>query len=134
MNEQIENQNVTEVTENKHENTQVFPEALPNAGLVLTLGILSIPFCCCFPLSLPLGITAWVMGAKGVAKYKENPEAYTKGSYSNMNTGKITAIVGVVLTVLFLIYLVYSTMKGIEALGGWDAYMEEVQRQMEQYQ
>lgn len=106
--------------------TPGFQESIPNAGLTLTLGILSIPFCCCFPISLPLGIIAWVMGNKGLARYKEDPKAFTAASYSNVSTGRITAIVGVVLTILFLVYLIVSTMIGIEQFGGWDAYMEKV--------
>ncbi len=68
-----------------------FQENLPNSGLVLTLGILSIvlTFCCCGPVALPLPIIGWVMGHKGVTTYKENPEAYTRSSYNNMNAGKI---------------------------------------------
>ncbi len=108
----------------------IVKEPLPNAGLVLTLGILSIPFCCCFPISLPLGIIAWVMGHRGLTEYKENPEAYTRSSYSNMNTGKITAIIGVVLTILYWSYNIYSIIK----MGGWDVYMDTVRQMTEQYQ
>ncbi len=132
MNEQIENQNVTEVTENKHENAQVFPEALPNAGLVLTLGILSIvlTLCCCGPFAIPLPIAGWILGQKGVSRYKENPDKYTRSSYSNMNAGRICSIIGVVLFVLSLIWIFYS----IQAIGGWNAYMEQIQQAVEQYQ
>ncbi len=129
MEEQKEYKVVEATVENQ--GTQIgFQENLPNAGLVLTLGILSIPFCCCFPISLPLGIVAWIMGHNGVAKYKENPETYTRSSFSNMNAGKICAIVGVVLTVLYLAYTIFS----ISAMGGWDAYMETIQEAMEQAQ
>ncbi len=129
MEEQKEYKVVETTVENQ--GTQVgFQENLPNAGLVLTLGILSIPFCCCFPIGLPLGIIAWIMGHNGVAKYKEDPEAYTRSSFSNMNAGKICAIVGVVLTVLYLVYVIFS----ISAIGGWDAYMEKIQEAMEQAQ
>lgn len=108
----------------------IFQENLPNSALVLTLGILSIPFCCCFPLSLPLGIVAWVMGTKGKANFEKNPSQYTRSSYSNMNAGRVCGIVGVVLTVLYLAYTFYQ----INAMGGWDAYMEIFQSAMEQAQ
>ncbi len=124
----MENYEVIEQTVDGNQNG--LKEDLPNSTLVLILGILSIPFCCCFPISLPLGIIAWVMGHKGVSEYKENPEAYTRSSYSNMNAGKITAIVGVVLTVLYLALSIYNIMK----MGGWDAYTETIRQAMEQYQ
>lgn len=116
------------------ETTQpLFQEALPNAGTALTLGILSMLFCCCGPISLPMGIIAWVMGNKGKAKYQENPNAYTPSSFSNMNAGRVCGVVGVVLSVLFLIYMVVSMWYGIQEMGGWDAYWEKIQEAAEQY-
>lgn len=121
---------VVNQAEEQTTNRVVFQESLPNSGLVLTLGILSIPSCCCFPIGLPLGIIAWVIGNKGVAKYKKEPELYTRSSFSNLNAGRVTAIVGVVLAVLYLIMAVYR----ITSMGGFDAYMETVREMSEQYQ
>ncbi len=131
MEEQKEYKVVEATVENQ--GTQIgFQENLPNSGLVLTLGILSIvlTLCCCGPFALPLPIIGWIMGHKGVTIYKENPEAYTRSSYSNMNAGKICSIIGLILAILYIVYLFFS----ISAIGGWDAYMETIQEAMEQIQ
>lgn len=130
MEEQKSYEPVVEQAEEQPTNSAIFQESLPNSGLVLTLGILSIPFCCCFPISLPLGIIGWVMGNKGVSKYNQNPNAYTRSSYSNLSAGRVTAIVGVVLTVLYLTMAIYNIIQ----LGGLEAYMETVKEMAEQYQ
>lgn len=94
------------------------------------MGILSILMsCCCGPLALIPAIIGWVLGHKGVRTYKENPSRYAKSSYGNMNAGKITSIIGFILTIIALIATYYS----IQSLGGWDAYVETVQEAMEQY-
>lgn len=113
-------------------NNPIVQETLPNAAGVLALGILSIvsAVCCCgflFPLSLALGIIGWVMGNKGLSLYKEAPESYTRSSYSNLNAGRICSIIGVVLSILLIVYLYVS----ISSMGGWDAYMEEMQTAIE---
>lgn len=119
---------------NKEQVSQtVFQEPLSGAGTVLTLGILSMLFCCCGPISLPLGIIAWVRGNKERALYRENPALYTESSYSNLNAGRVCGIVGVVLSVLFLIYIITSTWFSIQSLGGWDAYLEMIKEAADQY-
>jgi cytochrome bd-type quinol oxidase subunit 2 len=98
-------------------------QKLPNATAVLILGIFSILTCCCYGvLGLILGIVALVLAKKDLALYAENPELYD--NYSNLNTGKILAIIGIVLSALYLIYTVYLfTVMGTEG-------MEEMQREM----
>ncbi|MUH36291.1 DUF4190 domain-containing protein [Zobellia amurskyensis] len=75
---------------------------LPNATLILVFGILSIVTCCCYGiLGLIFGIVALVLANKATAIYQLNPENYT--DYGNVKTGKILAIIGIVLSVLYLI-------------------------------
>ncbi|SIT10119.1 hypothetical protein SAMN05421766_11026 [Zobellia uliginosa] len=74
---------------------------LPNATLILVFGILSIVTCCCYGiLGLIFGIVALVLANKATSIYQENPENYT--DYGNVKTGKILAIIGIVLSVLYL--------------------------------
>ncbi|MAZ72572.1 MAG: hypothetical protein CMC70_05445 [Flavobacteriaceae bacterium] len=102
-------------------------QKLPNATLILVLGILSIPFCCCFTGvgGLVFGIITIVLAKKATAVYQENPELYT--GYQNVKTGKLLAIIGIVLSALTLItYLVF--------LFFYPNVLEEYQRNaMEQY-
>lgn len=47
-----------------------------------------------------------------------------------MKTAKIVAAVILVINILYLIYTIYS----IQQMGGWDAYMETVNKMMEEMQ
>lgn len=91
-------------------------QKLPNSTLVLVLGILSILTCCCYGvLGLILGIIALVMANKATAMYVENPEQYS--GYQNVKTGKILAIIGIILNVLYLCYVIFLfTTIGMEGI------------------
>ena len=107
-------------------------QKLPNATAVLILGILSILTCCCWGIiGLALGIITLVLAKKDTALYLENPELYE--GYSNINTGKILAIIGIVLSSIYLIFTIYmkvnytdEEMKGIQ-----ENLMEKLQHQQE---
>ncbi len=79
---------------------------LPNATLVLILGIASILTCCCYGIvGLTLGIIALIFAKKDVKLYKENSELYL--DYSNLKIGKVLAIIGIVLSSIYLLFTVY---------------------------
>ena len=81
-------------------------QKLPNATAVLVLGILSILTCCCWGvIGLILGIVALVLAKKDLALYVANPEQYE--GYSNINTGRVLAIIGIVLSSIYLVANVY---------------------------
>ena len=81
-------------------------QRLPNSTLILVLGILSILTCCCYGvLGLILGIIAMVMANKATAMYMENPEQYT--GYQNVKTGKILAIIGIIINLMYLGWVIY---------------------------
>ncbi|MCL6265316.1 CCC motif membrane protein [Flagellimonas myxillae] len=102
-------------------------QKLPNSTLILVFGIVSIVTCCCYGvLGLIFGIIALVLANKATKLYMENPENYD--GYSNVKTGKILAIIGIVLNVLYLGYTIFlfSTI-GMEGI-------QEMQREiLEQY-
>lgn len=86
---------------------------LPNATLVLVMGILSIVGCCCYGLfGLIFAIIALVMANKDTNLYNMNPNAYTASSFSNIKTGKILAIIGLVLSVLSIVYSIIMLVSG----------------------
>ena len=102
-------------------------QKLPNATLILVFGIISIVTCCCYGvLGLIFGIIAMVMAKKATATYMENPEQYT--GFKNVKTGKILAIIGIILNVIWLGYLIY-----IYATLGAEGVMNMNQDMMEQY-
>ena len=81
-------------------------QKLPNASAVLILGILSILTCCCWGLiGLILGIVALILAKKDTALYIENPDLYQ--GYSNVNIGKVMAIIGIFLSSVYLLFMLY---------------------------
>lgn len=92
-------------------------QPLPNSTLILVLGIISIVLCCCYGIGIILAIIALVMANSATKTYMENPELYT--GYSNVKTGKILAIISLVLNLLFIAYIVF-----IFATVGYDGILE----------
>ena len=88
-------------------------QKLPNATVVLVLGILSILTCCCWGIiGLILGIVALILAKKDIILYNENPELYD--GYSNINTGRVLAIIGIVLSSLYLVFTIYMKINDTE--------------------
>lgn len=103
-------------------------QTLPNSTGILVLGILSVVTCCCYGIiGLILGIIALVLAKKATEMYKENPENYT--GFSNVSTGKILAIIGIVLNVIFIGYIIWIiSFLGIEALSNPELLQERIQQ------
>lgn len=77
-------------------------QKLPNATLVLVLGILSIIGCCCYGVpGVLLGVITIIVANKELKTYNENPEIYTDAG--NVKAGRIMAIIAVILSVLFIL-------------------------------
>lgn len=99
-------------------------QELPNSTLILVFGILSIIGCCCYGIvGLVFGIIAILMAQKATNIYNENPEMYN--GYQNVKTGKILAVIGIVLSALVLIIGIVSLI----ILGGLEG-IQEMQREM----
>ena len=107
-------------------------QQLPNSTLILIFGILSIIGCCCYGvLGIIFGIIALVMAKRATEIYNAEPELYT--GYQNVKTGKILAIIGLVLSATSLIssivmLIMYGGVEGIYEL------QEEMMREMQQNQ
>ncbi len=79
-------------------------QTLPNAGGVLTLGILSLIFIGL--LGLIMGIISVSLSGKALEAYRMNPDKYTESSYKNVNAGKICGIIGMSISGLALIIII----------------------------
>ncbi|WP_062055148.1 CCC motif membrane protein [Aquimarina longa] len=102
-------------------------QTLPNSTIILIFGILSILGCCCYGIpGIILAVIAIVLSKKAATIYNQNPELY-KG-YQNVKTGKILAIIGLVLSIIYLIYVIF-----LFATLGYEGILEMQKGMMEQY-
>ena len=67
-----------------------------------------------------------VLAAKASKVYNENPDLYT--GYNNVKTGRILAIIGIILNILFIAYIawIYITF-GWEAMQDPEALQEAIE-------
>jgi len=94
---------------------------LPNATAVLVLGIFSVVGCCCYGVpGLIAGLIGLMLYKKDKALYIQNPSQYS--NYSNLNTGRILCIVGLVLSAIYIIGMIILLIT-----GGWEAYMQRME-------
>ena len=94
-------------------------QKLPNATLILIFGILSILSCCCYGfVGIVFGVIAIVLANKATKIYLETPEDYT--GYQNVKTGKILAIIGIILCAIYLLFVV-----GIVFMFGWEIFQDQ---------
>ncbi|MDR0543654.1 MAG: hypothetical protein LBH19_15810 [Dysgonamonadaceae bacterium] len=82
---------------------------LPNATVVLVLGIISIVGCCCTYgiIGIVCGIIAIAMAKSASDLYVANPQKYTESSYKNVNAGKICAWIGLIPSVLYIVFIIF---------------------------
>ena len=112
-------ENNQEIT-NQPQDSQI---PLPNASVVLVLGIVSIVLCWCHGIiGLIIAIVALFLANKDLALYNQNPEMYTPSSYSNLKSGRTIAIIGLVLAGVFLFFLIIGLLfLGLNfAMFPWD--------------
>jgi hypothetical protein len=101
-------------------------QKLPNSGGILAMGIISIvAFCCCWGVvGIVLGIIAIVMSVNAERTYREDPDLFTIGSYKNMRAGKITAIIGLSISVIWAIAQIIILASGAEFFDINDSIQE----------
>lgn len=106
---------MTDYTQPQPDNMSQPQVSLPNATAVLILGIIGILTCCCYGGGAILSIIALVLASKDMKLYKANPYMYTKGSYNNLNAGRICAIIALVFSLSYIAFMIF--MVGIV---GWE--------------
>ena len=64
--------------------------------------------CCCYGVpGVVCSIVALILYGKDAQLYQANPEWYTASSYSNLRTGRICAIVGLIPSIVFLLFWIF---------------------------
>ena len=101
-----------------------FQQPLPNANLVLTLAVLSLVTCCCFGLTgFVLAAIALVLANKDLRLYTENPGNYFASSYSNLSTGRVLAVISLILNsgviVMMILKILFAILFPFGFLNGW---------------
>ncbi len=111
-------ENPNEIRENQYFNSG--QSALPNSTAVLVLGIISIIGCFCYGIpGLICSIIAIVLYSKDKKLYVQNPQAYTPGSYSNLNAGRVCAIIGLIISAIcFVAIMALWIIFGAAILSG----------------
>lgn len=79
---------------------------LPNATVVLVLGILSIVAC------QILGIIGWILADQDMRLYNNNPGLYTESSLNTLKAGRICSIIGTCLIALGLLVVTIVFLSG----------------------
>lgn len=102
-------------------------QKLPNATAVLILGIFSILTCCFYGGGLIFGIVALVLAKKDIALYRLDPAGYS--GYSNLNTGKILAIIGIILSIITIMVSIVGLYLGEDYFTTWAKEMQAAQQQ-----
>jgi len=106
-------------------------QKLPNATAVIVLSIISIITCCCFGIiGLIFGLIALFLANKDMKLYQAEPGLYS--NYNNLNTGRILAIIGTVLSGITLLYCIYSF--ATITPDQWDEIMTEYNRAYDEAQ
>ena len=98
-------------------------QKLPGVNTALILGICSIvTFCCCFGLpGIILGLIGLNKAKKVKSIYDENPELYIHSG--NIEAGRITSIIGLVLGIIYIIYFIYLIASG-DFTANWEESQE----------
>jgi len=103
-------------------NNEPFLQNLPNSNTILVLGILSIVFCWWHLVSLVgvvLGIITLVLAKKETALYKADPQKFTFSSMNNVKTGRICAIIGLIISVVIFFLFILLMVGFLATLPFW---------------
>jgi uncharacterized membrane protein len=98
--------------ENNHTSQNLIE--IPNATVVLVLGIVSlVTMCFCYGLiGAPLGAVGLYLANKAKKIYEESPEKYN--NYNNLKIGGILCIVGLILNIIcFILIIVLYIIYGV---------------------
>lgn len=103
------------------QNDQIQKQNAPYAVAALVLGICSIVFGCMF-VGLVCGIIGLVLAKKGYDAYNAAPDQYT--GEGMLKAGKITSIIGIILSALYIVYwVIWVAILGTAYAGLWSSLM-----------
>lgn len=95
---------------------------LPNANMVLILGIASILLCWWHFISfvgIVLAIVALIMANKETRLYYQYPGVYSESSLNNVKTGRICALIGLIISLIIFAFVILLAIGLIASLPFW---------------
>ena len=95
---------------------------LPNANMVLILGIASILLCWWHFISfvgIILAIVALVLANKETRIYYQYPGVYSESSLNNVKTGRICALIGLIISLIIFAFVILLAIGLIASLPFW---------------
>ena len=95
---------------------------LPNPNTVLILGIASILLCWWHFISvigIALALTALILANKETRLYYQNPGTYSESSLNNVKTGRICALIGLIISLIIFAFVVLLAIGLIATLPFW---------------
>jgi hypothetical protein len=98
------------------------PVQLPNARLILILGILSILLSWLHLVSvagLVLGFITLVLANREMLAYHSNPGAYTSQSLNNVRAGRTFALIGIAISAIIVLLLILFLLGIFATLPFW---------------
>ncbi|TKG96057.1 hypothetical protein EYV94_07165 [Puteibacter caeruleilacunae] len=77
---------------------------LPNANLILSMGVLSLVLLLCFQtVAAVIAIITFILAYKETQAYQSNPGVYTAKSFQQVNSGKLCAIVTLAISIIIAV-------------------------------
>jgi len=105
-NKGMESENMQNEQTNQTGAPHSFQHEIPNASVVLILGIIALIISFFNSLvGIVAGVVSLVMARNAERLYNETPRLYTLSSFSNIRSGKTCAIIGIVIAVLKIILI-----------------------------
>ena len=98
------------------------PQNLPNANLILVLGILFVFLCWLHLVScigIVLGLAALCMSKKETTLFFSVPGRYTASSLNNVTAGRICAIIGIAISVVVFSFAMLMITGILTTLPFW---------------
>ena len=101
-------------------------QPLQYSTLIYILAIISLPLCCCGGFGIITAGIAFFIARSELNKFYDNPDAYS--NQDNIYTGKIIALMVLIINALYMMYVAYS----IYTIG-WSELMRQSEEMMKTY-
>ncbi len=101
---------------------QNHPQNLPNANLILVLGILSILLSWWHIISVAgifLSFFALILANRELKLYYSNPARFTSSSLNNVKAGRTCAIIGLIISVIIFAFVMLLVLGILVSLPFW---------------